>query len=360
MSARETARGRILVRRAAKDGEQGIPGLIYRTSRWESGKEYRNDTDLTSTSDGFRYVDVVTDVDMALVGTDTFNAYICKKTHNSSDSIPLTEGTYWTKMNSLKPIATSLILASKILAKYINVENLAADTAFLTALTTESAFINKLIANTAFLQDLAASSAFIEALSVKHLNAADGIFKGSFEAEAEWIDEYDENYKNTIILNPQRLVMEGKSTDGSQYEYVDIAPLFDPDRYDKNALMDIKVNNSNKYALSIHKGLCQGTRQNVTVVTSSTTINAFWSPYVIVRTAADITLTLDGADKGTHLKILNVCGSAITLKASTGVMYVRYEISSGYGLVGSAGYSSDVREFDCIHDGTYWNVIPKI
>lgn len=165
MSARETARGSILVRRAAKDGKEGIPGLIWRgPTRWEIGKEYRNDINITSTADGFRIVDVVTDVDIALEGTDTFNAYICKRTHTSSAQHPLVEGPDWTKMNSLKPTAMSLLLASRILAKYINVEDLAAD----------STFTNKLIANSAYLEDLAAATAFINALTVKSLRTDSG------------------------------------------------------------------------------------------------------------------------------------------------------------------------------------------
>ena len=166
MSARETARGSILVRRAAKDGKEGIPGLIWRgPTRWEIGKEYRNDINITSTADGFRIVDVVTDVDIALEGTDTFNAFICRRNHTSSAQHPLVEGPDWTKMNSLKPTAMSLLLASRILAKYINVENLAANNAFLTALTAESAFVNKLVANQSFIEDLAASRIFATTLS---------------------------------------------------------------------------------------------------------------------------------------------------------------------------------------------------
>ncbi len=118
-------------------GTAGLPGCIYRgPTMWEAGKEYRNDQESGETDeDGLRYIDVCTDVNIALV-TDTYNAYVCRKTHVSDASTkPLAEGTYWSKMNSTKPIATTLILSQQILADYIDVNSLASNTAFINDLT---------------------------------------------------------------------------------------------------------------------------------------------------------------------------------------------------------------------------------
>ena len=141
-------RGHICVRRKAKDGTDGAagkPGLSIRTTVWQTGKEYRNDTTLDTTD--IRYLDICADKSIN-IGASGVNFYVCKKTHTSSSSIPLTNTTYWTPMNSLGPLVTPLILASAIKADYLDVA------------------------------DLAANTAFLNALYVKHLTAADGTFKG--------------------------------------------------------------------------------------------------------------------------------------------------------------------------------------
>lgn len=111
-----------------------MPEMVYRTSVWEAGKTYRNDTDGSKAADGLRYIDVVTDKDMAVIGTDTINGYVCRKTHTASASIPLAEGEYWQKMNALAPLSSPLILAKKIIASMIDVDSLAAAEAFIAAL----------------------------------------------------------------------------------------------------------------------------------------------------------------------------------------------------------------------------------
>ena len=97
------AQGHILIRRKAKNGidgtngepgKNGLQGCILRQSEWAKGIEYRNDEALTS---GTRYLDIA----IVTTGANTFNAYKCLKTHTSSDSIPVTNTTYWQKFNSL-------------------------------------------------------------------------------------------------------------------------------------------------------------------------------------------------------------------------------------------------------------------
>lgn len=55
--------------------------------------------------------------------------------------VPLETGENWTRMNSMAPILSALVIADRIKANYIDVENLAANTAFIDSLT-----VNKLVA----------------------------------------------------------------------------------------------------------------------------------------------------------------------------------------------------------------------
>lgn len=123
-------RGHICIRRKAKDGADGTPGAAgksIRTTVWESGKQYyAGDTQV----DGVFPLDIVSDKAMA-IGTSGVNFYMCIKSHQSLSSIPLTNTSYWQKLNSLKPVVTYLILAEAIKANLIDVENLAADTTFI-------------------------------------------------------------------------------------------------------------------------------------------------------------------------------------------------------------------------------------
>lgn len=52
-------------------------------------------------------------------GANTFNAYKCLKTHTSSDSIPVTNTTYWQKFNSLVPVYTPLIMAQNAILRFM-------------------------------------------------------------------------------------------------------------------------------------------------------------------------------------------------------------------------------------------------
>ena len=143
-------RGHICIRRKAKDGATGPAGAAgksIRTTVWETGKQYyAGDTQV----DGVYPLDIVSDKAMA-IGTSGVNFYMCIRSHTSSSSIPLTNTSYWSKLNSLKPVVTYLILAEAIKANLIDVANLAADTTF------------------------------INNLYVKHLTAADGTFKGEVQ-----------------------------------------------------------------------------------------------------------------------------------------------------------------------------------
>lgn len=116
--------GHIVVRRRAKNGndgkpgdngnpgKDGLPGCILRQSEWVAGVEYRNDEALTS---GTRYLDIA----IVTTGANTFNAYKCLKTHTSSSSIPVTNTTYWQKFNTLQPVYTPLIMAQNAILRFM-------------------------------------------------------------------------------------------------------------------------------------------------------------------------------------------------------------------------------------------------
>lgn len=168
-------RGHICIRRQAKDGATGAAGRSIRNTVWETGRQYCAGDTLV---DGVYPLDIVSDKAMA-IGTSGVNFYMCIKTHTSSSGIPLSDTTYWTRMNSLRPIVTYLILAEAIKANYIDVadlvansaliSNLLANSTFTEELGATSAFINSLVANSAFVENLAAANAFLDNLIVKKL-----------------------------------------------------------------------------------------------------------------------------------------------------------------------------------------------
>ena len=153
-----SVRGHICVRRKAKDGAEGAAGKSIRNSVWESGKQYyAGDTPV----DGVYPLDIVSDKAMA-IGTSGVNFYMCVKTHVSPNTSNLTNTTYWKKLNTLQPVVTYLILAELIKASFIDVDDLAAN----------SAFIQNLIASTIFTSTLSANSAFLDNLVAKRIRSA--------------------------------------------------------------------------------------------------------------------------------------------------------------------------------------------
>lgn len=101
----------------AADGERGLESCILRVSEWAEGVEYHNDEALTS---GTRYLDIA----VVTKGPNTFDAYKCKQTHTSSDSILVSNTTYWQKFNQLLPVYTPLILAQNALLRFTQTNQL--------------------------------------------------------------------------------------------------------------------------------------------------------------------------------------------------------------------------------------------
>lgn len=154
------ASGHIVIHRRKKDGANGVTGCIYRRSVWEAGKVYHNDSDL-NTND-IKYIDMVTDVPIALIGKTPIHAYMCKKTHTSSVSNqpggPLS-GVYWKEIPLQEPTFAPLLLATQISADFIDVESIAA----------AEAFINNLV-----VKQLATDSGKVKILNNGSIEALDG------------------------------------------------------------------------------------------------------------------------------------------------------------------------------------------
>ena len=89
-------------------GIQGIQGCIIRSSEWKTGVTYRNDEALTS---GTRYIDIVAKKNTSPSSLYGWDMYMCKSTHTSSSSNGPGNTTYWTAVNEMAPIFTSLIIA---------------------------------------------------------------------------------------------------------------------------------------------------------------------------------------------------------------------------------------------------------
>ena len=112
-------------------GDTGLTGLSIRNTEWVSGVYYRNDTSITATERYLDYAIIVGSGDFQDgVGTN-YSIYQAKAAHNgvisSATNKPGTGtnwGTYWEKINVLKPVFTPILLASLIKASQIDVDNL--------------------------------------------------------------------------------------------------------------------------------------------------------------------------------------------------------------------------------------------
>lgn len=142
-------------------GVKGDAGLSYRYSKWVAGIEYRNDNNpFYRDSQGCGIVDVVYRDDITIwdPATDPNNppdAFICRKTHTSGATTSAAQNIYplpssgqsnaaWSPMNPMAPILTALVLANRIKAGAIDVQDLSANEAFIANLVAQTAFINEL------------------------------------------------------------------------------------------------------------------------------------------------------------------------------------------------------------------------
>ena len=141
----ETLLARVLV--PIVKTSNGADGITYRRSVWAEGKLYRNDVaDPTSNlrpADGLTVIDIVYNKYIAMLDDNDLRIYQCKTTHPSKEedmSGGQLTSSRWDPINqTTTPFATPLLLATRIIADYIDVIDLAANTGFINALT-----VNKL------------------------------------------------------------------------------------------------------------------------------------------------------------------------------------------------------------------------
>lgn len=127
-----SAKGSQTIRRA----RSGQPGLTYRVTLWEDGKEYRNDTEVKG---DIRYIDICYNKSFALVGDADFKAYQCRSTHTSSteDGRTLENTKLWEEINDMRPTLTAVLLAQQIKADAIDVNGLTVKTLSTTSDTSQ-------------------------------------------------------------------------------------------------------------------------------------------------------------------------------------------------------------------------------
>ena len=148
--------GSVFMYPAPKDGisikgDTGLTGLSIRNTEWIAGVYYRNDTSITATERYLDYAIIVGSGDFQDgVGTN-YSIYQAKATHNgvisSAANKPGTGtnwGTYWEKINVLKPVFTPILLASLIKASQIEVDAVIADGIFGKELDVQDAVISNL------------------------------------------------------------------------------------------------------------------------------------------------------------------------------------------------------------------------
>ena len=109
-------------------GPQGPIGKSIRTTVWEANKQYYDGS--VQAPDGIYYLDIVTDVDMA-VGFSSVHAYMCIASHISDADHDYTDTDKWLQLANVAPFITPFILAEKIKAGFIDVADLLADNAFI-------------------------------------------------------------------------------------------------------------------------------------------------------------------------------------------------------------------------------------
>lgn len=109
-------------------GAAGAAGKSIRTTVWEAGKQYYDGS--VQAPDGIYYLDIVTDVDMA-IGFSSVHAYMCVASHISDVDHDYTDATKWLQLANVAPFITPFILAEKIKAGFIDVADLLADNAFI-------------------------------------------------------------------------------------------------------------------------------------------------------------------------------------------------------------------------------------
>jgi hypothetical protein len=378
-----SVRGHICIRRKAKDGEPGAAGKSIRTTVWEAGKQYyAGDTQV----DGVYPLDIVSDKAMS-IGVSGVNFYMCRTSHTSASNIPLSNTAYWTKLNNLKPVVTYLILAEAIKANYIDVEDLAAS----------SAFIQNLIVNKLRVKDgnghvllyagdtsyplLCGSDQAAQALTkigadgkIYAKGGEIGGFTLSDDSIGQIVDHVSD-YAEGIIKKDYAKFSHVNESSGSGRVEIDCDAEPTPGHilmklYTYNAGFDydgdlpyIALNvqagstgDKNPAAIRIQAGRVWGLRPKVRVISSTTTTLDSDDYHVIfnLQTASSCTVNLPSSPQAGQTYMIWCCnGASFSLNGNGKNMRQCY--SGGSSSVSSMTVNS-YQTIMAVFDGTMWNV----
>ena len=345
-------------------GVQGIQGCIIRSSEWKTGVTYRNDESLTS---GTRYIDIVAKKNTSPSSLYGWDMYMCKSTHTSSSSNDPGNTTYWTAVNEMAPIFTSLIIAKNASIDFVqgneliikdsnnnvvagltggsskeagttpvriwaggNVPgnapfrvdqngNLVATKANITGtITATGGNIGGFSISTSSMESVSGNNAMLLSANLVR-------FTGSYSSVFIGADTFPSS-SGGAILCPSRISVNRNITNTA---YGNVGMYFDiqgSHAYDDNGFQY-----TGNHALYIVKGDICGFRLRLRRISKSTTLSVMDS--VIMAVTSGITLTVPStAEDGQFYWIRNVSGGNVTIAGTNLVGWNSGEVSTSIGL----------------------------
>ena len=350
-----------------KDGVQGIQGCIIRSSEWKTGVTYRNDESLTS---GTRYIDIVAKKNTSPSSLYGWDMYMCKSTHTSSSSNGPGNTTYWTAVNEMAPIFTSLIIAKNASIDFVqgneliikdsnnNVVagltggsskeagttpvriwagggvpgsapfrvdqegNLVATKANITGtITATGGNIGGFNISTSSMESVSGNNAMLLSANLVR-------FTGSYSSVFIGADTFPSS-SGGAILCPSRISVNRNITNTA---YGNVGMYFDIQG--SHAYDDNDFQYTGNHALYIVKGDICGFRLRLRRISKSTTLSVMDS--VIMAVTSGITLTVPStAEDGQFYWIRNVSGGDVTIAGTNLVGWNSGEVSTSIGLAKS-------------------------
>ena len=345
-------------------GVQGIQGCIIRSSEWKTGVTYRNDESLTS---GTRYIDIVAKKNTSPSSLYGWDMYMCKSTHTSSSSNGPGNTTYWTAVNEMAPIFTSLIIAKNASIDFVqgneliikdsnnnvvagltggsskeagttpvriwaggNVPgnapfrvdqngNLVATKANITGtITATGGNIGGFNISTSSMESVSGNNAMLLSANLVR-------FTGSYSSVFIGADTFPSS-SGGAILCPSRISVNRNITNTA---YGNVGMYFDIQG--SHAYDDNDFQYTGNHALYIVKGDICGFRLRLRRISKSTTLSVMDS--VIMAVTSGITLTVPStAEDGQFYWIRNVSGGDVTIAGTNLVGWNSGEVSTSIGL----------------------------
>ena len=348
-------------------GIQGIQGCIIRSSEWKTGVTYRNDEAITN---GTRYIDIVAKKNTNPSSLYGWDMYMCKSTHTSSSSNGPGNTTYWTAVNEMAPIFTSLIIAKNASIDFVqgneliikdsnnNVVagltggsskeagttpvriwagggvpgsapfrvdqegNLVATKANITGtITATGGNIGGFNISTSSMESVSGNNAMLLSANLVR-------FTGSYSSVFIGADTFPSS-SGGAILCPSRISVNRNITNTA---YGNVGMYFDIQG--SHAYDDNDFQYTGNHALYIVKGDICGFRLRLRRISKSTTLSVMDS--VIMAVMSGITLTVPStAEDGQFYWIRNVSGGDVTIAGTNLVGWNSGEVSTSIGLAKS-------------------------